>query len=250
MDKLKQWVALTVLASVAVLAAGWFLLVAPKRGEAADLRVQAEEQLATNRTLAGELEVLKAQARDLPQKQAELASVAAKIPDNPALPGLIRQLMEAADAADVQLVSIAPGEPVLKAPPVPATPAAPEEGAAQVDGAAAPADPAAPAPPSPAGTLAEIPLAVNVVGDYYGVQRFLARAEELSRAVLVTNLTVAPGASPTAGDDADATAVERGKSLTATINGFVYMAANRPAPTTAAVPADAAPVAATAETAE
>lgn len=48
---------------------------------------------------------------------------------------------------------------------------------------------------------------------------------------------MAPGQSPTA--TATGT-VDDGRSLTATVNGFVFMAANRPAPATATVPADAA----------
>ena len=90
MDKLKQWVALTLLGCLAIAAAGWFLLVSPKRSEAAELRAQTESQEATNAKLRNELQVLKAQAKDLPKEQAKLAAVAAKIPDNPALPGLVR----------------------------------------------------------------------------------------------------------------------------------------------------------------
>ncbi|HWG95095.1 MAG TPA: hypothetical protein VNU66_12820 [Mycobacteriales bacterium] len=253
MDKLKQWVALTVVACLAVVAGGWFLLVSPKRDEAADLRAQAESKRSANATLANQLEVLKAQARDLPAKQAELALVAAKIPDNPGLPGLIRQLMEAADGAGVDLVSITPSEPVLRAPAAPAAAAAPAEGgAAQVDGTAAPAAPAAPAPGTGvAGTLAEIGLALNVVGSYYEVQAFLSRAEDLTRAFRVNDLQLVPGASPTTPRDADTSAVELGKSLSATINGFVFMAANRPPAVTATLPADAvAADAAAVETAE
>jgi Tfp pilus assembly protein PilO len=249
MDKLKQWVALAVAASMAVLAAGWFLLISPKRDEAADLRAQAADKRTSNTTLAGQLEVLKAQARDLPAKQAELALVAAKIPDNPALPGLIRQLMEAAGGAGVDLVSITPSEPVLRAPAAPAQPTA-EGGAAQVDGAAAPApDPAAPAPAGPAGTLAEIPLSLNVVGSYYEIQAFLSRAEDLGRALRVNELQLVPGSAPTAGDTG-AGAVELGKSLTATINGFVFMAADRPPAVAAQLPEGAAAAAPAAETAE
>jgi len=40
MDKLKQYVTFTVLGCLVVLAAGWFLLVSPKRSEAAELRAQ------------------------------------------------------------------------------------------------------------------------------------------------------------------------------------------------------------------
>ena len=239
MDKLKQWVVLTLVACVAITAAGWFLLVSPKRSEAAELRVQEQDQLAANAKLETELQVLKAQAAELPKEQAKLAAVAAKIPENPALPGLIRSLLEAAETSGVELVSITPAEPVLASPPQPAA-VAPEAGAAQTTEPAAPpaVDPAAPAaaPVGPAGQLASIPLGIEVVGEYFEIQGFLAAVEELTRAVRVENLQIAPGASPTAGQSADRSAVDSGRSLTATVNGFVYMAANRPAPVTATVP--------------
>jgi Tfp pilus assembly protein PilO len=238
MDKLRQWVVLTVVACLAISAAGWFLLVSPKRTEAAELRTQTQDQLSANAALENQLQVLKAQAKDLPKEQAKLAAVTTKLPDNPALPGLIRSLLEAADSTGVDLVSITPGEPVLVAPPVPVAPTAEGEGSAQQ--APEPgADPAAPAPADTAGVagqLANIPVALNVVGDYFEVQQFLAAVEDLARALRVESLQIVPGASPAAGTDADADAVEEGRSLSATVSGYVYMAANRPPPVTATVP--------------
>jgi Tfp pilus assembly protein PilN len=116
MDKIKQWVIMAVLASLVIVAAGWFLAVSPKRAEAADLRAQAAEQVAANATLETQLQVLQAQAKELPKEQAKLAAVAAKIPDNPALPSLVRALLEAAESSGVELVSISPGVPEILAP--------------------------------------------------------------------------------------------------------------------------------------
>ena len=246
MDKLKQWVALTVVGCLAVMAAGWFLLISPKKAEAADLVAQTSEQEATNDGLRTQLQVLKAQAKDLPKKQADLARVSAKIPDNPALPSLIRALTTAASSAGVQLVSLTPGAPVPVAPPpgtvvAPAEPAAaqevpPADPAAAPAPAPAPAAPGAPAAPAApgapaagtAGSLATIPLSINVIGGYFEVAQFMSELENLPRAVRVTGLTVAPGASPTAGADAPANAATDGRSLTTTITGSVYLAANRP----------------------
>ncbi|MEX2289866.1 MAG: type 4a pilus biogenesis protein PilO [Mycobacteriales bacterium] len=240
MDKLKQWVALTVLGCLAVMAGGWFLLVSPKRAEAAAVREQAASQESTNAGLRTQLEVLKAQAKDLPKKQADLARVAAKIPDNPSLPALIRALTAASTSAGVEFVSVTPGPPVAVAAPVAAAPVA---GAAPADAAAAPAAPAAPTDPAaaaagaagPAGALAEIPVAINVVGGYFEVAQFIANLENLPRAMRVTNLTLAPGSSPTAGDKAGST--EDGRTLTSTITGSVFLAANRPAATPVVAPA-------------
>lgn len=230
MDKLKQWVALTLVGCLGIMAVGWFLLVSPKRTEAAEVREQAVSQEATNAGLRTKLDVLKAQAKDLPKKQADLARVAAKIPDNPGLPSLIRALTAASTTAGVELVSVVPKPPVAGAATtaVAAAPAAPAPAAAPpVAGA-----PAA-APPS-AGSLASIPLDINVVGGYFEVAQFVAALENLPRALRVTNLKIAPGVSPT---DKDKTSTADGRSLTTTITGSVYMAANRPAATPVVAPA-------------
>jgi Tfp pilus assembly protein PilO len=230
MDKLKQWVALTVLGALAIVAGGWFLLVSPKRSEAAELRDQTAAQESTNAGLRTQIEVLQAQAKELPKKQADLARVAAKVPDNPALPALIRALTGASTSAGVQLVSVTPGPPAAIAAPAPATPAAPaDQTGAPADAAAPAADPAAAGAGAGAdGALAGIPISINVVGGYFEVAQFLANLENLPRALRVTDLNLAPGTSPTAGKDATGN-VEDGRTLTSTITGSVFMAANRPA---------------------
>ncbi len=111
MDKLKQYVAGAVVLSLAILLLGYNFLVSPKKSAAAELRAQTESQASANAVLRTKLAALKAQAKDLPKEQAKLAAVAAKIPDNPALPSLIRALTSAGIAAGVELVSLTPGTP-------------------------------------------------------------------------------------------------------------------------------------------
>lgn len=241
MDKLKQYVLLTVLGAVVIMAAGWFLLISPKKTEATDLQDQAAQKVSANAVLETQLTVLKAQAKDLPKKQAELAKVAAKIPDNPSLPSLVRALTAASTKSGVEFVSVTPGPPAALVAAAPVTPVAPAPGAAPAPAAAAPAAPVAgvPAAPGTAGELANIPIALNVVGDYFEIEQFLAELENLPRALRVSNLTLAPGASPTAGSGAT-TSTEDGRTLTGTITGSVFMAAGRP-PATPVVAPVAAP---------
>src|SRR4051812_23654652 len=123
MDKMKQWIALSVVAAVAILAGGWFLVVSPKRADAAALRDEAATQEHANQALNIELTRLKAQAKGLPAQQARLAAVAAKIPSNSAMVPLVLALNKAASDVGVELVSIAPGV----ATPVGAAPAAPQK---------------------------------------------------------------------------------------------------------------------------
>lgn len=221
MDKMKQWVALTVVGVLAVMAAGWFLLISPKRAEAADVRAEAEQARTEAALLQTELAMLKAQAKTLPQVQARLAAVAAKIPDNPALPALIRALSKAADDAGVELVSLAPGAPapvLAAAPTAQVTPTAGAVGA-PVAGAAPAAASAA------AGTLNAIPLTLNVVGGYFQIEQFFDRVESLTRAMKVNGFTLAPGSNPV--KKTVGAVVDDGRTLGANITANVYMASGR-----------------------
>lgn len=225
MDKLKQYLVFTMLGCLLVLAAGWFVLVSPKRGEAAELRTQAETQVAANAALETKLAVLKAQAKDLPKQQAKLAAVSAKIPDNPALPALIRALTAAATSAGVELVTVSPGPVGLvgAAPAAAAAPVAPgaRTATAATGGAAA-------------GTLAQIPLTLTVAGGYFQVEKFVANLENLPRSMRITALALTPGVNPVKPGIAGAT--DDGSTLTTTITGQVYLASNRAPATPVTVP--------------
>ena len=245
--KMKQWVALTAVGVLAVMAAGWFLLVSPKRGEASNIRAQVASQDSTNSGLQTQLAMLKAQAKTLPQQQAKLARVAAKIPDNPALPSLIRALSAAAEDAGVELVSIAPSgpTPVAAAATTPTTPGATGAAGASnarsaVPGAASGASSSTPvtltgsAPSSKfsAGTLTAIPVSINVVGGYFQVEQFLDKLEGLARAAKVTAFTLNPSSNPFK-SQAITQNVESGKVLAANVTANVYMAVGRGTSTTA-----------------
>src|SRR5438105_2143898 len=111
MNKMRQWAVLTAVACLAVLAAGWFVAVKPQRSHASSLKAKAGSVLADNDRLMSQVNQLKQQQKDLPAQQKKLAAIATKIPDNPALPALIRQLSAAADGAGVNLMTLAPSAP-------------------------------------------------------------------------------------------------------------------------------------------
>jgi type IV pilus assembly protein PilO len=238
MDKAKQWVVLTAVGVLAVMAGGWFLLVSPKRSEASDIRALTASQQTTNAGLQSQLVRLKQQAKVLPAQQAKLAAVAAKIPDNPALPGLVRALTKAADASGVELLSMAPGTPTDVAPPAAAQPVTPSASGTTAASPQTPKVPSATAvPASTAGTLQLIGMNVQVVGGYFQIEQFLDALESLSRAFKTTGLTIAPGDNPVKPKVVGATApVNDGRTLQATILGNVYMASGRGAATAPVVP--------------
>jgi Tfp pilus assembly protein PilO len=231
MEKVKQLVAFTALGVIAIGAGSWFLLISPKHSEAAGIRAQADQQVSTNATLQTQLAALKAQAKDLPAQQAALAKVAAKIPTDPGLPNLIRQLAIAADNAGVELVSLTPSQPTPVAAPITAAAAPAAVGAGAVPSAARAAGSAT---GSATGGLQSISLQVNVVGGYFQVEQFLDQLESLTRALKVSAFTLAPGANPLKPTAATSGAPS---TLTTTITGTVYMAPARAATTTALVPA-------------
>ena len=191
MDKVKQWVALAVAVSLGVLAAGWFLLVQPKNAEAAELRAQAEQQVTANNAMRTHLAVLKAQARNLPKQQAKLARVSEKIPDNPALPALIRALTEASTASGVEFLSLTPGAPT-----------------ASTTGSTG---------------LMTVPVTINVAGGYFEIEQYVTMLEDLPRALRVADIAVTPGASPVAEQGTATAAASDGSELVTVITGSVFM---------------------------
>src|SRR5882672_135662 len=92
----RKWSLLAVIVIVALFVASWFLLIAPKRGQVTDLKTQVASQDSKNSALVQQLSQLQAQSQDLPKQKAQLAVFRTQIPDNPALPSMIRDLSAAA----------------------------------------------------------------------------------------------------------------------------------------------------------
>lgn len=220
MTRTRQWTVGTALLVVLMLVAGWFLLISPKRSEAADLQAQTTAQMAQNASLQNQIAVLQSQAKNLPAQQAELAAIRQHLPDNPALPGLVRSLTDAATKSGVTLVSLAPSTPTAAPAAKTTTPSgttAPATGTGQSAAAAAAA--------AAGATLTMVPIAVTVTGSYYDTELFLNKVEGLTRSFLVTGFTVAPAESQASSATGDLTTVIQGRVF--------YTPAAAAAPTTA-----------------
>src|SRR3954454_23548019 len=116
MEKMRQWTILTALGVVGVLAAGWFVLVSPRRAHVSDLKTKAASEQSATAQLQTQVAQLKQQQNGEPAQQRKLMKIASQIPDNPQLPALIRELSDAAHQAGVSLDSLAPAQPLLQAP--------------------------------------------------------------------------------------------------------------------------------------
>lgn len=221
MTRTRQWTVGTALLVVLMLVAGWFLLISPKRSDAAELQTQTTAQMAQNASLQNQIAVLQSQAKNLPAQQAELAAIRQHLPDNPALPGLVRSLTDAAAKSGVTLVSLAPSTPAAAPAAKTTAPSgtsatAPATGTGQSAAAAA-----------VGATLQMVPIVVTVTGSYYDTEQFLNKVEGLTRSFLVTGFSVAPAESQAASGTTTG-------DLTMAIQGRVfYTPAAAAAPTTA-----------------
>lgn len=209
MTKMRQLWAITVVLVLAVLAAGWFLLVAPKHSHAAALRAQTATQHSNSAALRVQLAQLQAQAKNLPAQQAALRKIALQIPENPALPTLIRSLSAMSSATDTTLVSLKPSAPAAA---VLAT------GAVTV-----PAGSASKAAPAQAG-LQTIAMSIQIDGSYFGLVQLVSELERLPRVFMVDGFQLTPQTA-TGGSDST-TSGSSGLSLNLT--GRVFMAPPTP----------------------
>lgn len=242
MGKLRQWTLLTALGCLAVLAAGWMLVVTPQQKHAADARAERAAAEQSVNALQTKYSILLTQKAHVIDQQNKLLTFAQLMPDNPALPSLIRSLSTAADTAGVDLTSLSPQPPTLLAPV-----AAPAPAATSDSGAATSAKPPTSLVPS-GPQVAGIPLAVTVTGGYFEVERFLDALEGLKRAFLVTGLNITPGASGAAAAPASApfavpgsgaatgTSAKLPGTLTVQLTGKVFMLASTAAPTLTTLP--------------
>lgn len=223
LSKTNAWVAGTVAVCLVLALAAWFLLIAPKRAEAAETREQTAAAQAANAQLELKIAELQAQFAELPQRQAELAAIKQAMPEHALLPTLVRALDDKADAAGVTLMSLTPSAPVaVVAADAAAVALAPAEAATDTTTSTPAGEAAAPevAAPSP-DILAAVPVSISVVGNFFNVKAFLESVQtELSRDYLVQGLSIV--AETEAEASGGKPAVKNG-DVTMTITGSVFV---------------------------
>ncbi|HVQ88304.1 MAG TPA: type 4a pilus biogenesis protein PilO [Actinomycetes bacterium] len=221
----RKWSLGTAVVVVLILVATWFLLVSPKRGDAAALETQTQGQEDTNSQLQVQLSTLQEQNKDLPKYQAQLAALREQVPQSNEMPGFIRQLTQAADSSGVFLQSLEPATAVsLSKDGVPPTAISPE-------GAL------------PPELLAGLDVKIVVYGGFYEIQQFTNKLEKLQRYTLVAGLNIGPlDASQLDNlDDVEARGSE--DLLTGTFSGRIYLLPPTPevVPTEAVTPPTTTP---------
>jgi Tfp pilus assembly protein PilO len=169
-----RWSAVTGLVCVIVLVATWFVLVGPRRSDAAEFDDQRAQAEATNVSLQAQIAQLERQSADLPARRAELAKIRSELPPAADVADLVRSLSELAEDAGVDLTAVTPGTATTLTPAAGTNPA-----------------------------VVSIPVTLEVHGRYVENALFLRYVQtKLKRVFLLTEITAARGSgesSPTSG---------------------------------------------------
>ena len=221
MSRIQQWAAGTVVALLLIVAAGWFLAIAPQKHKVSNLKAQSASQEQANSNLRVKLTTLKAQVPAVQSEQQVVDAVTRNIPNAPDMPDYVRALTTIAAKNGVELVSIAPAVPAAVAVPVAVVPTATPSASAPAATAAAPVAAA------PAVSLQAIPVQLTVQGGYWQIQQFTAALQQLPRSTVITSVAMALG-SPLKAPKIAPPVSDAYKSLQAEISVDVFMNSSAP----------------------
>lgn len=200
--KTRQQVIVAAVAAVVVTALFFFVLLKPKLNEISTTRSDVQTARAEQDTLNTQLAHLKDVKMNAPETMAKLAALSQYVPATPDLPGFIQQVQNAATASSIDLQSIAPSPPT------------------DVSGASG---------------VQSIAVTLNVQAGFFRIEDFLARLENLQRAVEVRAISLSPIQSPVSSELVLASTI----SLTMFVaqpNANARGAGTVPAPTASASP--------------
>ena len=179
-NRTARWALGTVALCLVLLVAAWFLLISPRRDDAATLRQQATSTDEQAQLLTIKLTQLKSKAADLPQQKAKLKQIAAELTPDADIPKYLNDLQDTSVAAGVKLLSVTPATPTL------VTLTGTGTAAAAVTGSAAGL--------GQPGDLVSLPMNLTLSGDYYQLSEWLKQVQtKVSRSYLVTGFTLTPG---------------------------------------------------------
>ena len=143
-------------ALILVLVAG---LILPKANAVRQRQNDLAEAKQKESQLTLQLDQLQVAQKDYKKNQQELKILEQQVPENAQLPNIITLINSAADESAVDFMSISPQQPT-------------------------------------AGTsVSTIPTQISVIGEYFAVDEFLFKLENMSRVAKVTTITVAPNAT-------------------------------------------------------
>ena len=159
----RRQVIVAAVAAVVVTALFFFVLLKPKLNEISKIRSDVQTARAEEDTLNTQLAHIRDVKKNAPETMAKLAALSQYVPATPDLPGFIQQVQNAATASTVDLQSIAPSPP------------------ADVNNASG---------------VQAIAVTLTAQAGFFRIEDFLARLENLQRAVEVRAISLSPIPSP------------------------------------------------------
>ncbi len=216
-----RWVVVTVVLCALLLASAWFLLISPRRDDAAGLRQQKTEVLAGNQDMLVKIEQLRAQSAKLPERLGDLAGLEDQLPPSSRMPALIRALDLMATTSGVTLTGVTPGAAQVGLPSSvgatsptgsPTTTTSAASGLGRL--VAGPVTSTTASVAIPGSTLVSIPVVVTVTGGYFQVAMFVKKMQmSMHRAFLISSIE--EGVSKSAGGSG-ASSTDTGTTTTTT----------------------------------
>lgn len=222
-NKTRAWIAGAVVVWLLMSVAAWFLLISPKRAEAADLREQTAQVDAQNLQTEARIETLKKQAAEMPKLQAERDVLRTALPKDDELAALTRRINGMSTATGMTLDSITPGSPATVAAPAAAaaTTTTTTESATSEESATTDSTASTSAPAAATSALVKVPVTITVTGGYTSSLDFLKRLQTTDgRNYLVESISIAD--PQLVGANADTDAAKAKGWVTMTIVGSVY----------------------------
>ena len=198
----------TALASVAIIALGWFLGVAPRLADAATAEVERQSVAAQNEGLEVQLGQLREDFERIDELRAEVAELRASIPDFADYAGFVSELngLAASTGAVVSRLSVGdaswyPSAQASAEAPAEDAPAAPPEGVASAAGV--PTEAAAGPVQVPIDTslvngsnFVAIPVTIEVTADYDQAVSLIGALQAEKRLFLVTGFAYGGASNP------------------------------------------------------
>ena len=205
LDGPRRWLIATVFVCLVIALLGWFLVISPTNGRAASASEELTQIQDRTASLQQKAASLTKQSEELDAKRNELQTLSEKLPDDAGVAQILNQISSASARAGVTVNSFTPGAPTPLVAPVPAAAATADTSGSEGD------TPSAAPSAAPVSKLSYVPVTIAVEGTPTQVSAFVTNLENITRAMLITNL------------DLTSSAGEQGSTLTANIQGRIFM---------------------------
>lgn len=113
----QNWIVGTVILSLILCVAAWFVVITPKLDSAAELDTQADGLKRDNAVLETKVKKLADQFTRIEQFRAELAALQVQLPVEGSVPAIVRDLDSMADATEVSIsaINVSDGQEIIAA---------------------------------------------------------------------------------------------------------------------------------------